>query len=186
MRVRARTLPMRLHASAHAHTHPSAPRCMLHPILLSTYFNTRLGPPPWAAMLKRNTRLRKEYLYRKSLEGKERVAYERKRIVRKALEGKWVGGVQPPCALAGPDAGPPGCVPALYFPSLCVHQAPHTQLSPPCWPLHAEGKPIPNEVRDDERKLRHEVELEDDNTAVRGGRGQLVRRCGSSCGAVAV
>ncbi|KAF5841802.1 Brix-domain-containing protein [Dunaliella salina] len=66
-------------------------------------------------MLRRNQRLRKEYLYRKSLEGKERAAYERKRVVRKALE---------------------------------------------------EGKPIPNEVRGEERKLRHEVELEDDNTAV--------------------
>lgn len=29
-----------------------------------------------------------EYLYRKSLEGKERAAYERKRAVKKALEGK--------------------------------------------------------------------------------------------------
>ena len=39
-------------------------------------------------MLKRNQRLRKEYLYRKSLEGKEAAAYERKRIVRRALEGE--------------------------------------------------------------------------------------------------
>jgi len=40
-------------------------------------------------MLRRNARLRKEYLYRKSLEGKERATYERKRQVRKALdEGK--------------------------------------------------------------------------------------------------
>ncbi|GFR48939.1 hypothetical protein Agub_g10946, partial [Astrephomene gubernaculifera] len=37
-------------------------------------------------MLRRNVRLRKEYLYRKSLEGKERAAYERKRLIRKALE----------------------------------------------------------------------------------------------------
>ncbi|KAM0821224.1 hypothetical protein ACQ4PT_019809 [Festuca glaucescens] len=40
-------------------------------------------------MLRRNTRLRKEYLYRKSLEGKERLHYEKKRLVRQALdEGK--------------------------------------------------------------------------------------------------
>ncbi len=38
-------------------------------------------------MLRRNVRLRKEYLYRKSLEGKEKAEYERKRLVKKALEG---------------------------------------------------------------------------------------------------
>jgi U3 small nucleolar ribonucleoprotein protein IMP4 len=38
--------------------------------------------------LRRNVRLRKEYLYRKSLEGKERAVYERKRLIQKALEGK--------------------------------------------------------------------------------------------------
>ncbi|CAD7704057.1 unnamed protein product [Ostreobium quekettii] len=37
-------------------------------------------------MLRRNARLRKEYLYRKSLEGKEREEYEKKRKIRKALE----------------------------------------------------------------------------------------------------
>ncbi|KAG1659128.1 hypothetical protein FOA52_013797 [Chlamydomonas sp. UWO 241] len=66
-------------------------------------------------MLRRNQRLRKEYLYRKGLEGKEAATYERKRQLRKALE---------------------------------------------------EGKPIPTELRKDEQKLRREVELEDDNTAV--------------------
>jgi len=40
-------------------------------------------------MIRRNTRLRKEYLYRKSLEGKESEIYEKKRKIRKALaEGK--------------------------------------------------------------------------------------------------
>jgi U3 small nucleolar ribonucleoprotein protein IMP4 len=40
-------------------------------------------------MLRRNTRLRREYLYRKSLEGKERQHYEKKRRLREALdEGK--------------------------------------------------------------------------------------------------
>lgn len=38
-------------------------------------------------MLRRHARLRKEYLYRKSLEGKERELYEKKRKIRQALEG---------------------------------------------------------------------------------------------------
>ncbi len=33
-------------------------------------------------------RLRKEYLYRKGLEGKERASYERKRAIKQALEGE--------------------------------------------------------------------------------------------------
>jgi U3 small nucleolar ribonucleoprotein protein IMP4 len=37
-------------------------------------------------MLRRNTRLRREYLYRKGLEGKEREYYEKKRKIRQALE----------------------------------------------------------------------------------------------------
>jgi len=37
-------------------------------------------------MLRRNARLRKEFLYRKSLEGKERELYEKKRKIREALE----------------------------------------------------------------------------------------------------
>ena len=40
-------------------------------------------------MLRRNARLRREYLYRKSLEGKERDEYERKRRIREALAGAW-------------------------------------------------------------------------------------------------
>ncbi|KAJ6961447.1 hypothetical protein NC652_000388 [Populus alba x Populus x berolinensis] len=40
-------------------------------------------------MLRRNIRLRREYLYRKSLEGKERLLYEKKRKIKEALaEGK--------------------------------------------------------------------------------------------------
>ncbi|GMH39616.1 hypothetical protein BSKO_07514 [Bryopsis sp. KO-2023] len=65
-------------------------------------------------MLKRNVRLRKEYLYRKSLEGQAREDYEKKLKIRKALE---------------------------------------------------EGKPIPTDLKDD-LKLKEQVELEDDNTAV--------------------
>jgi len=37
-------------------------------------------------MIRRNIRLRREYLYRKSLEGKERAEYEKKRQIRAALE----------------------------------------------------------------------------------------------------
>ncbi len=37
-------------------------------------------------MLRRNRRLRREYLYRKSLEGKERQHYEKKRRLREALD----------------------------------------------------------------------------------------------------
>ncbi|KAL2898353.1 U3 small nucleolar ribonucleoprotein IMP4 [Bienertia sinuspersici] len=37
-------------------------------------------------MLRRNQRLRREYLYRKSLEGKERLLYEKKRKIKEALE----------------------------------------------------------------------------------------------------
>lgn len=37
--------------------------------------------------IRRNIRLRKEYLYRKSLEGKEKEQYEKKQIVREALQG---------------------------------------------------------------------------------------------------
>jgi len=42
-------------------------------------------PPADAASHRRQTRLRREYLYRKSLEGREKAAYEKKRIVRDAL-----------------------------------------------------------------------------------------------------
>jgi U3 small nucleolar ribonucleoprotein protein IMP4 len=38
-----------------------------------------------AASRRRQTRLRREYLYRKSLEGKDKVQYEQKRLVRQAL-----------------------------------------------------------------------------------------------------
>jgi len=38
-------------------------------------------------MLRKNQRLRREYLYRKSLEGKERIHYENKRKIREALRG---------------------------------------------------------------------------------------------------
>ena len=37
-------------------------------------------------MLRRNARLRREFIYRKSLEGKERELYEKKRTIRQCLE----------------------------------------------------------------------------------------------------
>ncbi len=39
-------------------------------------------------MLRRNTRLRREYLYRKGLEGKEKAIYEKKRKIKEAIEGR--------------------------------------------------------------------------------------------------
>ena len=66
-------------------------------------------------MLRRNARLRREYLYRKALEGEERERYEKKLAVRAAL---------------------------------------------------AEGRPLPTELRGQEKRLRAEIELEDDNLAV--------------------
>lgn len=38
-------------------------------------------------MIRRTARLRREYLYRKGLEGQEKVQYEKKRTLKKALEG---------------------------------------------------------------------------------------------------
>ncbi len=46
-------------------------------------------------MLRRNARLRREYLYRKSLEGKDREEYERKLKIRRALEGQTLGSTLP-------------------------------------------------------------------------------------------
>ena len=39
--------------------------------------------------VRRNARLRREYLYRKSLEGKEKELYERKERLKKVLEGEY-------------------------------------------------------------------------------------------------
>ncbi|KAG5192276.1 anticodon-binding protein [Tribonema minus] len=64
--------------------------------------------------VRRQVRLRKEYLYRKGLEGNERAQYEKKALIRRAL---------------------------------------------------ADGKALPTEVRGEEEALRHEIELEDDETA---------------------
>ena len=47
---------------------------------------TARGVRRLCAMLRRNIRLRREYLYRKSLEGKERAEYEKKRKIKQALD----------------------------------------------------------------------------------------------------
>lgn len=44
-----------------------------------------MPPSHGSASLRRQTRLRREYLYRKSLEGKDRAGYEQKRLMREAL-----------------------------------------------------------------------------------------------------
>ena len=38
-------------------------------------------------MIRRNARLRREYLYRKGLETKEKAVYEKKRKIREAIAG---------------------------------------------------------------------------------------------------
>jgi len=37
--------------------------------------------------IRRNTRLRREYLYRRSLDGKQREEYEKKQKLKQALQG---------------------------------------------------------------------------------------------------
>ncbi|CAH8363672.1 unnamed protein product [Eruca vesicaria subsp. sativa] len=49
-------------------------------------------------MLRRNVRLRKEYLYRKNLEGDERKLYEKKRKISEALQGS-TDSLTPSCFL---------------------------------------------------------------------------------------
>lgn len=48
-----------------------------------------MAPSSEAASRRRQTRIRREYLYRKSLEGREKASYEQKRLIRSALaQGK--------------------------------------------------------------------------------------------------
>ena len=108
-------------------------------------------------MLKRHARLRKEYLYRKSLEGKERELYEKKRKIRQALEGEGF-----PCMLACNVIGNGRLMGSCS--EVCLHLFQYQVRPGP--PGCAEGKPIPTELRREEAELRHQVELEDDNTAV--------------------
>lgn len=93
---------------------------------------------PLREMLRRNIRLRREYLYRKSLEGKERLLYEKKRKIKEALAGNKK--IVPNCS------------------KFCVYL--QTDLS-----AFTEGKPIPTELRNEEAALRQEIDLEDEITA---------------------
>ena len=143
-------------------------------------------------MLRRNARLRKEYLYRKSLEGKERTTYEQKRKLRDALAGAPATFQAFGLGLRGTRAyveaktkfrtAWTSTFAAATLPVCCSVD------SSTCGP--AEGKPIPTELRRDEAQLRREVEAEDDNTAVPRRyvpgspvRTQLVTASGSSAAA---
>lgn len=93
-------------------------------------------------MLRRNIRLRREYLYRKSLEGKERLLYEKKRKIKEALDGTIKSSI---------------FIIILFFLNL------NFKIFFYVWLL--EGKPIPTELRNEEAALRQEIDLEDDYTA---------------------
>jgi hypothetical protein len=57
---------------------------------------------------RRNVRQRREYLYRKSLEGKDRAVYEHKQKIKEAIRGRWI------------DRGPgPRVVATAASPSFC-------------------------------------------------------------------
>jgi U3 small nucleolar ribonucleoprotein protein IMP4 len=77
-------------------------------------------------------------LYRKSLEGKERLLYEKKRKIKEALQGLNFH--------------------KLFFFFFLI-------LIPCANGDFTEGKPIPTELRSEEAELRHQIDLEDENTA---------------------
>lgn len=94
-------------------------------------------------MLRRNIRLRREYMYRKDLEGKERSLFEKKRKIREALDGDRY------------DFDFPLLwrsllflfVDVIFFFFFCE-----------------EGKPIPTELRNEEAALRKEIDFDDEMT----------------------
>jgi U3 small nucleolar ribonucleoprotein protein IMP4 len=91
-------------------------------------------------MIRRNARLRKEYIYRKSLEGTERDVYEKKRKIKEALKGK--------CKLG--------------FHSSRLHQIPiHSFILALYVLCFSAGKPIPDLLREDYHELKKEIDLED-------------------------
>jgi hypothetical protein len=78
-------------------------------------------------------RLRKEYLYRKSLEGKEKDAFERKQRIKDAMAGEsWLV---------------PMHAPAQVYVTFALSTA---------------GKSLPTESRKEAASLLHEIEMEDD------------------------
>jgi U3 small nucleolar ribonucleoprotein protein IMP4 len=117
-------------------------------------------------MIRRNARLRKEYLYRKSLEGKDKAAYERKRKIRQARVC---------CAVCLRCVHAVLCVRewrrAHASSSTHINHPPPPKPNPTATPLQTlkkqaleQGKPIPTELRADAHALRNEAELEDDRT----------------------
>ena len=86
-------------------------------------------------------------------QGEERSAYEKKRAIRKALEGAPRAAAAAPAKK--PSAGGRCCA------------APRHALSPDArWrPRGAEGRPIPTELRAEEAELRDQASLEDVRTA---------------------
>lgn len=81
-------------------------------------------------------------MYRKSLEGKERLLYEKKRKIKEALQGFFLSI-------------------SIYLKSkLDLVYIPNSSFV-----YFAEGKPIPTELRNEEAALRQEIDLEDENTA---------------------
>ena len=87
-------------------------------------FVTYLFATCFSSMLRRDIRLRRDYLYRKSLEGKKKEEYEKKMKVREALASSF------------------SC----------------------CSSLSVAGKKVPTELRYEAEKLKHTVDMEDEET----------------------
>ena len=88
-----------------------------------------------SVLCSRQTRLRKEYLFRKSNEDKEKQIYDKKRRIKEAVDGTF-----PFC-----------CLPFLEDSSCLLLIDDHPSKA---------GKPIPTELKNDEEELRKEMELE--------------------------
>lgn len=102
-------------------------------------------------------------MYRKSLEGKERDEYERKRKIREALEGR-MGTTKlyawQICLLAASQHTARKSL-ANSFQQVSKRPAENFHIG-----VAAEGKPIPTELRKEANALKRKIDLEDDNTAV--------------------
>lgn len=114
-------------------------------------------------MLRRNARLRREYIYRKSLEGKERTHFERKKLLRQALEGE-LGTSRGERGPSGAD-GNAGARTRKRFGGGLIS----------FFLQRPEGKPIPTELRGDEAALREELALEDSVSGAAAGSSRAAR-----------
>jgi hypothetical protein len=88
---------------------------------------------------RRNVRLRREYLYRKNLEGKEKEVYEKKKRIVDA-----VAGLSPP-------------FPPLASPT---RRANYSLVS-----IFSDGKSLPTELRSQYNNLKRDIDLDDAKTA---------------------